>query len=670
MILYVSSCSKGIREKSYDEKISEIDAQCIRLNVSIESLQVLVQALKSNTHINDIVIVVENGEQVGYTISFTNREPIIVYNRKVESRFNLPIIGVKENDNGIWYWTLNGGWLLNANGERIKVESDGEVLVPPRFKIVEDYWYISNDDGQTWTILGEAYGEDGEHGESLFNEIRQDEWYVYFVLNKDQTITLRKSDEPKKYGVKWSITDMNDLGSRCFNAVGKTAAIGVGRANGYSDFDMIYPWSEIKRCNISYNKSGTKIITFEGEDGFSTEGRNGDVFVRIPRFCVDKYIKDGYEYRVVTRSDGNLHPAFIEDGKELNEIFVGAFEGIIEDGKLFSIGGLIPTSNVVAQDYLDAAKARGGGYTLYDMRTVDAIWTLYAVEFGSRNTNQYLGFGYADFWQPVKINPNIVQEAAIKTNRVKTLKLNDFKRLIPIGSNITICKDEQTSIITQAKVMSIKDIGDYSVIEFDGPPIDVNTDCFIGSAACTTNFCEECGEGKELTWHTGRALFVDGNNQEMQNPMRYRWIENLIGSLWHFLPDVSFNALQMYVCDSIDGYEFFKTLPPYRPSGDILPVQVDNGQKNDGIGVNHWVDVLINDEFYSANVFGKSYSDYLTCRQSFGGFYYLKDGIVCIVNGGGFDHANRCNMLTNRAWIEPTRRWYLYGARLIYKRIE
>lgn len=673
----------------HEKRIAHLEDICKQYNQTIISLQELVLAMESDVSIKEVTPIIDNGVQIGYTISFVGgMDPIVLYNGKNGedgrdgSDGNTPIIGVKQDDDGVWYWTINDDWLLDGDGKKVKAigvdgkdgedgkdGNDGKDAIAPQLSIKDDYWYVSTDNGVTWTVLGKATGDDGDQ---LFKDIRQDDMFVYFVLSNGQTITLHKSGGLKKYGVRWSLSDINDLGSRCFDAIGKTAIIGEGAINGYSDFDTIYPWSDIKRCNIRVNLNGARIVTFEGEPGFTLDGTNGDVFVRIPKFCVDKYRKDGFEYRVVSRSDGNVHPAFIEEGKELNEIFVGAFEGYISHGTLMSISGVIPTSNEVAETYLEAAKIKGEGYTLYDMRSVDAIWTLYAVEYGSRNTNQYLGYGFADFMQPIKSTSNYltVIESASSTNCVKVPLMDEwYKQYMPVGSNITICDTKQTNILTQAKILSVTDGDNCTSFSFDGPPVNVTTDSFIGSAACTTNFCESCGNDVKLSWHTGRALFVNGDYKEKRNPIRYRWIENIVGSLWHFLPDVSFNDLQMYVCDNIRDYEFYKITNPYRPVGDVLPAQTDNGVKNDVLGVNHWISDLMNDPFSFANVFGKSYSENMTSRQGFGGYYYLNANNVCIVNGGGFDHNVRCNMLTNRAWIYRGYKWYLVGARLMYKNV-
>lgn len=472
-----------------------------------------------------------------------------------------------------------------------------------------------------------------------------------------------------RYGVKWLINDVDDEGSRCFDAIGKKAVIGVGKTKGYSDFDNIYPWSDIKRCNINTTADGQRIIIYEGSPGFSLEGSNGDVFVRIPRFCFEHYIKDDYEYRIISRNGDTIHPAFIERGEVLDEIFIAAFEGFIDEaGLLSSRGGVIPTSNQTGQFFLDAATKKGCNYTLYDNRAIDAIYSLMSVEYGLRNTNHFLGYGFSDYLQPIRWEPNMIIEQKANTNTiVLSLLTPDYKRLLPEGSNITVCRDNQQNILTQATILSVKDKDNKTYITFDGPPIDVDLSCFAGSAACTTNFCELCGKTSCLQWHTGRPEFITGS--DVQNPIRYRWIENLFGSLWHFLPDVTFYNRQMFICDDMREYEMFKTDSPYQHIELKFDVNNDNGVRADVFGYNYWVDSMCPELFPKAIIFGESFNKALSSKQAFGSYYYMRDGCQIIVNGGGFDHLNRCNILTQRAWVSPETKWHLYGARLMYKPI-
>lgn len=474
------------------------------------------------------------------------------------------------------------------------------------------------------------------------------------------------------YGLYWNIDDPNDLGNRCFGAVGKTATIGIGNTNGSSDFDNIYPWSEMKRCNITINANGSHIMTYEGENGFALDGSNGDVFVRIPKFGVNKYKKNGNQY-VVISPNAPTHPAFIEDGKEIDEIFVGAFEGYKDaNGKLHSISGVVPTSNEIPADFLTFATANGKGYSLYDMRTVDAIFCLFAVEFGCRNTNHILGYGIADYFQAVSTYHSLYNETNTNEITVDVTSLNNSQ--MRVGTNIIICQNnDQTDILAIRKITNKVVNGNWESITFtfDGTPLNIDTSCFCGSAAQDTNWCESCGNEYKLNWHTGRASMPAPSNlrEDCINPMRYRWVENIIGNLWHLLPDVTFNNRQMYICESIKNYEFFKHTSPYRPIGDLLPLMTDNGEKPDVPGNHHWIKEILYDTFAKGNNFGKDYDVNLLSTQAFGGHYYLADGTVIIANGGGFDHLYRCNICTNRAWILPNSKWYLYGVRIIYKNL-
>ena len=487
--------------------------------------------------------------------------------------------------------------------------------------------------------------------------------------SKEESDELHKEFH-NKFGVRWSVNNNNDLGERCFGAVGLNAEIGIGATNGHSDFDSIYPWCDMKRCNIINNENGSNIVTYEGENGFALDGTNGDVFVRIPKFNVKKYTDAGYEYVVIGDPSAPVHEAFIENGKVLDEIFVSAFEGKVDStGKMKSVAGVIPSSNMVAKDYLDAAKANGVNYSLYDNRCVDALWCLMSVEYGCRNSNAIVGYGLADFMQPVIDYDYLrVKENANETNSVKVGVMDATARaLMPIGSNITICDTQQTTVIAQRKLTAIEDTADglYSIVHLDGNPVNVTTSCFIGSCAFNTNFCESC-EGA-LNWHTGRANWVDGSNK--QNPIRYRWVENIVGNLWHYLPDVTFYNFQMYTCKNMCDYEFHKVGDTYLPVGKVLTENNDNGIKTDLTGRNYWITSLVNDTFAKCVPFGKQYDKSLTSKQAFGGYYYLTGDTKCIANGGGFDHLWRCNILTQRAWISPASKWYLYGARLMFKKI-
>ena len=213
------------RVDNLEDRVSKLEILCSQMNTNILSLQTLVNALSQNDYITNVAPISRNGEEVGYTITFKSGKTITIYHGedgkdgqdgadgkdgingengadgKDGKDGSTPIIGVKLF-NGVYYWTLNGEWLLDDDGNKIKaVGTDGKDGITPQLKIEEGYWYISYDNGSSWKQLGKATGEDGKDGQdgkdgkdgdSFFQSVTQDDEYVYFTLADGTQITLAK----------------------------------------------------------------------------------------------------------------------------------------------------------------------------------------------------------------------------------------------------------------------------------------------------------------------------------------------------------------------------------------------------------------------------------------------------------------------------------------------
>lgn len=254
LAVVVSSCSKfddsAIWDKlneqeqtlnDHEKRIAALEELCKQMNTNINALQTLVEALEKRDYITNVSPVREDGVVVGYTISFASSDTITIYNGKDGNNGTggyTPQIGVKKDADGLYYWTLDGEWLLDDNGNKVKAVGedgrdgqdgtdgtngsngsngqdgqdgedgtdgrDGVDGITPRLKIENDYWYVSYDEGATWIELGRATGEDGadgsdgsdgEDGDSIFSSVTQDEEYVYFNLADGTMITLPKHDK-------------------------------------------------------------------------------------------------------------------------------------------------------------------------------------------------------------------------------------------------------------------------------------------------------------------------------------------------------------------------------------------------------------------------------------------------------------------------------------------
>ena len=211
LVVVVSSCSKfddtHIWDKlnEHENRIIALEELCKQMNTNIEALQTIVEALEKRDYITNVSPVRKDGEVIGYTISFAESDTITIYHGENGKDGYIPHIGVMKDTDGIYYWTVDGEWLLDGKGNKIQANgvngvdgTDGVNGITPHLKIQNDYWHVSYDNGTTWVELGKASGNDGVNGmdgDSIFSSVTQDDEYVYFNLADGTMITLPKHDK-------------------------------------------------------------------------------------------------------------------------------------------------------------------------------------------------------------------------------------------------------------------------------------------------------------------------------------------------------------------------------------------------------------------------------------------------------------------------------------------
>ena len=224
-----------------DGRVTKLEELCKEMNTNITALKTIVNVIQQNDYITNVTLITKNGKEIGYVITFGKHDPITIYHGNNGTNgidgqggdSSAPIIGIRQDTDGIYYWTLNGEWMLNDEGQRLRVSGlngndgtsgqdgkngkdgkDGTDGVTPQLKIEDDYWYVSYDNGTTWTQLGKATSEGGEKGEkgdkgdqgekgdkgdkgdtgdSMFQSVTQDDSYVYFTLADGTLIKINKN---------------------------------------------------------------------------------------------------------------------------------------------------------------------------------------------------------------------------------------------------------------------------------------------------------------------------------------------------------------------------------------------------------------------------------------------------------------------------------------------
>ena len=220
--------------REYEARLTTLETLCQQANSNIEALQMAVSVLEKNVYVSAIVPVKKNGEEIGYAISFTNAETITIYhgqdgaNGEKGNDGVTPVIGLRRDTDGTYYWTLNGEWLLDDSGNKVPASGkDGADGLPgalgpqgpagkdgltPTLKIVDGYWYVSYDGGKTWEedTLGQATGDKGY---TMFAEVTYDEEYLYITMADGEKLTLPRSSTGQEVEgpLTWSLDKVTEI---------------------------------------------------------------------------------------------------------------------------------------------------------------------------------------------------------------------------------------------------------------------------------------------------------------------------------------------------------------------------------------------------------------------------------------------------------------------------
>ncbi len=170
-----------------EDKVTGLEELCEEMNANLSSLKTLVDAVENRDYITDMTPVSRDGKEIGYKIKFVKSPSIIVYHGEDGTDGEpvaAPSIGVLQDSDGRYYWTVDGEWLLDDSGEKIRV--DGVDRRVPVTRIEKGEWQVSYDGGKTWKSLGTAYGS------KIFKEIKDSDNGVTFVLADGAVVTVPK----------------------------------------------------------------------------------------------------------------------------------------------------------------------------------------------------------------------------------------------------------------------------------------------------------------------------------------------------------------------------------------------------------------------------------------------------------------------------------------------
>lgn len=250
----LTSCADKFRaeldeiQSLIDQASGRMDEVEAAVNADVQALAALVRALEQKDYITSVNPVYEDGEIVGYRITLFKGGEITIRDGKdgqdgkdgadgkdgqdgadgkdgqdgqngTDGKDGAdgkdgkdghsPVLGVRQDSDGKWYWTIDGEWLLDNSGNKVCLTpvdgSDGSTGsdgnpgadgITPLMKIEDGKWYVSTDNGVTWVYYGIACGGDGNDGpdgtveEGIFESVNLTGGSAVFVLKNGTVIVI------------------------------------------------------------------------------------------------------------------------------------------------------------------------------------------------------------------------------------------------------------------------------------------------------------------------------------------------------------------------------------------------------------------------------------------------------------------------------------------------
>lgn len=269
-IVLLTSCGDlKSRMDDIEARMAALEKQCDRMNSDLAALRSIVNVLDQADFIKGVTPVTAGGEVIGYTLEFRNSPSITIYHgTDGKDGKDAPRIGIRKDGDG-YYWTLDGEWLLDEQGRRIPVSGrdgtdgrDGADGITPQLKIEDGIWWVSYDNGLSWSELGAV-------APMVVADIREDANYVYITLSSGTEIKLPKVgsvisfEDPMTKMLCVKRWDANKDGELSFDEAAAVTSLGeTFQGAGITYFNELAYFSGLEAIDDNaFNKSGIQEVT-------------------------------------------------------------------------------------------------------------------------------------------------------------------------------------------------------------------------------------------------------------------------------------------------------------------------------------------------------------------------------------------------------------------------
>lgn len=160
-----------------DGRVQTLEDLCTKLNTNLTALSTLVQSMEKGDYVVSVSPLKEGSVEVGYRIVFKENGAVDIYHGQDGADGKdgqdgtdgkdgqngtdgengadgkTPEFGPKKDADELYYWAVDGEFVLDAEGKKIPLVTVGAT---PQLKIEDETWFVSYDDGNEWEELGAA----------------------------------------------------------------------------------------------------------------------------------------------------------------------------------------------------------------------------------------------------------------------------------------------------------------------------------------------------------------------------------------------------------------------------------------------------------------------------------------------------------------------------------
>ncbi|MBR2616028.1 MAG: hypothetical protein IKC69_05065 [Clostridia bacterium] len=513
-------------------------------------------------------------------------------------------------------------------------------------------------------------------------------------------------DKTKIYGVSFDESIPFGGEKRILDSVGLENNYVVGERfvkDGKNDFDSAYPFGAIRRACVKI-ENGKRHVILEGEEGFSLTGEAGEVMVRIPKFYSKREKQGSVEKWMIsgTKHPGfALEPAFLRDGKELDYVFVGAYNSAPEQNGAASYSGACPSFCKPLEEYLTEYRERG--FDVYDLALNLMLQKLILIEFATRRLKYELGgFLFVEYYYRLHKGTAI---HSVGKNYFTKAKLGRNFLYYP-GMQMMFCcpKSHHPEPILRTLTEVCQDPENPDLIRYTYDGEDLSP-MLVPGQSHAGGFVQRNGMSDTLSYHTGRTNHIPPltrdyppttlkaflfkatdalppmvTNEElvgMVNAFRYRGIENVWGNIWEFCAGLCVKELSYYYTFDPALYDS-EPLSAWRCASFAAPEQNHLGEWNPTPPI--WARTMGLDEkeplmpLPAKTCYGEPGNYYDAA------FYAYKDkdysgeplknphATYRVAVGGGYDHYWFGSLFTYRCFLGKNVRSWLYSTRICLRK--